>query len=141
MQIVGNNSSGKYTYVISVTGAASGVIASMENDAVLGHNALVTSVTLIIDTVAGQACTLDCGIGDTVSDTGDTRKDVFINGIDATALGTYNNIDLDVQGATGGAKPYEFPTGDFILLQVASGSAVGLVGRLIVEYSLIDPAA
>lgn len=140
-QQTGNNSAGKYIAIVAISGATTGTAAYLSNAELIDANAVITSVTLFVDTAASGTCTFDVGLGDSATDNADARHDDFLVGIDGEVVGTYNNIALDIAGATGVSTPSEWPVDDFVLVTVATGSAAGLVGRLHVEYYIADPAA
>lgn len=142
-QNAGNGSSAVYRDTLAISGGTTGVIASIENLAKFDADVWIHRAWLVVSAGAAAAatnCTIDVGIGDSISDTADSRANDILDGIDVEA-GTVtlnvalDSIALDIAGATGLATPILFPRGDFLLVHVATGDATDFVAELHYEYS------
>lgn len=113
------------TVVLPIVGesGSSGVFASLANP--FGHDVVIVSAVLLIDTPSAGASTLDIGIGANAS----TSNDNLFDGLSGATGGPFNGA---VDGGTNGKGAQGWGASGFLNVAEASGNVNALVARLIV---------
>lgn len=114
---------------LALTGAAVAAGTQAWQNPTAG-NIIVHRAVLDVATQSSGACTLDIGMTPTSAT---TSADNLIDGMSVAAAGVFDNID---NKGTNGKSTQKVAVGRWVTVTQASGAAAGLVGTLLIFYTV-----